>query len=342
MTGQPGEACETVRVVQSSGAENAVPSDSWPGLSDFADLSPANGRISYPGRSQNVQSVRWRLGSDRGRLVSLNFLSPSANAVLFTTTLVLITSPAAAQDMKLVGVVRDFRESHPDFGVATAVAGTGHFAGNLDLALAADGRPVFQGGGIKVAQQWLDTAGQPLAPHLYQTPGAGADIVAPSDMMDGRVGAIRVALEKAGHVNTCILAYSAKYASCFYGPFRDAVGSAENLAGGDKYSYQMDCANSDEALRECALDIEEGADMIMVKPGLPYLDVVRRVKDTFGVPVFVYQVSGEYAMLSAAIENGWLDERAAILESLTCMKRAGANGILTYFASRVAGWLNES
>ncbi len=171
---------------------------------------------------------------------------------------------------------------------------------------------------------------------------AGADIVAPSDMMDGRVGAIRVALEKAGHVNTRILAYSAKYASCFYGPFRDAVGSAENLAGGDKYSYQMDCANSDEALRECALDIEEGADMIMVKPGLPYLDVVRRVKDTFGVPVFVYQVSGEYAMLSAAIENGWLDERAAILESLTCMKRAGANGILTYFASRVAGWLNES
>lgn len=170
---------------------------------------------------------------------------------------------------------------------------------------------------------------------------AGADVVAPSDMMDGRIGAIRDVLEKNGHVNTRILAYSAKYASSFYGPFRDAVGSAKNLAGGNKYSYQMDCANSDEALREVALDLEEGADIVMVKPGMPYLDIVRRVKDEFGAPTFVYQVSGEYAMLMAAAQNGWLNERAVILESLLGFKRAGADAILTYFASRVAKWLKE-
>jgi porphobilinogen synthase len=168
---------------------------------------------------------------------------------------------------------------------------------------------------------------------------AGADVVAPSDMMDGRIGAIRDALEKAGHVHTRILAYSAKYASNFYGPFRDAVGSAASLGKGSKDSYQMDPANSDEALREVALDLEEGADMVMVKPGLPYLDIVRRVKDKFGVPTFVYQVSGEYAMLMAAAKNGWLDERAGIMESLACIKRAGADAILTYFAERAAGWL---
>ncbi len=170
---------------------------------------------------------------------------------------------------------------------------------------------------------------------------AGADIVAPSDMMDGRVGAIRSALEEDGHINTRILAYSAKYASVFYGPFRDAVGSAASLGGGDKYSYQMDPGNSDEALHEVAMDLAEGADMVMVKPGLPYLDVVQRVKSTFGVPTFVYQVSGEYAMLSAAINNGWVDEKASILECLTGIKRAGADGILTYFAKRVAEWMAE-
>ncbi|MDP4597645.1 MAG: porphobilinogen synthase [Pseudomonadales bacterium] len=164
---------------------------------------------------------------------------------------------------------------------------------------------------------------------------AGADVVAPSDMMDGRIGAIRQALERAGHTNTRIMAYSAKYASAYYGPFRDAVGSAANLAGADKYSYQMDPANTDEALQEVALDIEEGADMVMVKPGMPYLDVVRRVKDTFGVPTMVYQVSGEYAMHMAAIQNGWLSEQV-ILESLLGMKRAGADAILTYFAMRAA------
>jgi porphobilinogen synthase len=170
---------------------------------------------------------------------------------------------------------------------------------------------------------------------------SGADIVAPSDMMDGRIGSIREALEVAGHTNTRILAYSAKYASSFYGPFRDAVGSAANLGKGNKYSYQMDPANSNEALREVALDLQEGADMVMVKPGLPYLDIVRRVKDTFGVPTFVYQVSGEYAMLMAAIRNGWLDERAAIMESLLSIRRAGADGVLTYFAKSAARWLKE-
>lgn len=170
---------------------------------------------------------------------------------------------------------------------------------------------------------------------------AGADIVAPSDMMDGRIAAIRTALEDQKYIHTRILAYSAKYASSFYGPFRDAVGSAANLGVGNKYTYQMDPANSDEALREVGLDLEEGADMVMIKPGLPYLDIVRRVKDQFGAPTFVYQVSGEYAMLKAASQNGWLDEKACVLESLLAFKRAGADGILTYYAMNVAEWLKQ-
>ncbi len=170
---------------------------------------------------------------------------------------------------------------------------------------------------------------------------AGADVVAPSDMMDGRIGAIREAFESAGLVHTRILAYAAKYASSFYGPFREAVGSAGQLGAGNKYTYQMDPANTDEALREVALDLAEGADMVMVKPGLPYLDIVRRVKDHFGVPTFVYQVSGEYSMIMAAAGNGWIDERAVALESLLSMKRAGADGILTYFAKRAAEWLSR-
>jgi len=168
---------------------------------------------------------------------------------------------------------------------------------------------------------------------------AGMDVVAPSDMMDGRIGAIREALEQAGHIHTRILAYSAKYASSFYGPFRDAVGSSANLGKGNKHTYQMDVANSDEALREVELDIAEGADMVMVKPGLPYLDVLRRVKDAFGMPTFVYQVSGEYAMLKAATQNGWLDEKAVVLETLTAFKRAGADAILSYYAVDAAKWL---
>jgi porphobilinogen synthase len=171
---------------------------------------------------------------------------------------------------------------------------------------------------------------------------AGADIVAPSDMMDGRIGAIRAALESANYTNTLILAYSAKYASSFYGPFRDAVGSAGNLGGGNKYSYQMDPANSNEALREIALDLQEGADMVMIKPGMPYLDIIRRVKDEFGVPTFAYQVSGEYAMLKAASLNGWLNERQVVLESLLAFKRAGCDGILTYYAKAAAQWLAEN
>jgi len=170
---------------------------------------------------------------------------------------------------------------------------------------------------------------------------AGADVVAPSDMMDGRIGEIRKALEQAGHINTQIMAYSAKYASCYYGPFRDAVGSASNLKGGNKKNYQMDPANSDEAIHEVAMDVNEGADMVMVKPGMPYLDIVRRVKSELEVPTFAYQVSGEYAMHKAAFANGWLKERETVMESLLCFKRAGADGILTYFAKDVAEWLAE-
>ena len=170
---------------------------------------------------------------------------------------------------------------------------------------------------------------------------AGADVVAPSDMMDGRIGRIRQALEADGHINTLILAYAAKYASCYYGPFRDAVGSAANLGGGDKSTYQMAPGNSDEAIREVGLDLEEGADIVMVKPALPYLDIIRRVRETYGVPTFAYQVSGEYAMLKAAAANGWLDERAAVLEALLAIKRAGASAILSYFSIVAARWLKE-
>ena len=168
---------------------------------------------------------------------------------------------------------------------------------------------------------------------------AGADVVAPSDMMDGRIGAVRKALDENGHIHTRILSYAAKYASAYYGPFRDAVGSKGSLGKSNKFNYQMDPANSDEALREVALDLQEGADMIMVKPGLPYLDIVSRAKETFGVPTFVYHVSGEYAMLKAAAAHGWLDEKAAVLEALVCMKRAGADAILTYYALDAAEWI---
>jgi porphobilinogen synthase len=170
---------------------------------------------------------------------------------------------------------------------------------------------------------------------------AGADMVAPSDMMDGRIGRIRSALESDGHIHTMILAYAAKYASSFYGPFRDAVGSAENLGGGDKSTYQMAPSNSDEALREVGLDLDEGADIVMVKPALPYLDIVRRVRETYGVPTFAYQVSGEYAMIKAASQNGWLDERSVALEALLSIKRAGASAILSYYSIAAARWLNE-
>ncbi len=225
--------------------------------------------------------------------------------------------------------VRELKKNFPELGVITDVALDPFTTHGQDGLIDKNGYVLN------------DETTKVLVKQALSHAAAGADVVAPSDMMDGRIGAIRTALEDQGHVNTRILAYSAKYASSFYGPFRDAVGSAKNLGGGNKYSYQMDCANSDEALREVALDLEEGADMVMVKPGMPYLDIVRRVKDTFGAPTFVYQVSGEYAMLMAAARNGWLDERAVILESLLAFKRAGADAILTYFASRVVKWLRQ-
>jgi porphobilinogen synthase len=225
--------------------------------------------------------------------------------------------------------VRALKQAFPDLGVVTDVA--------LDPFTTHGQDGLIDENGYVVNDDTVDVLTQQALSHA----DAGADVVAPSDMMDGRIGAIREALEENGHVNTRILAYSAKYASSFYGPFRDAVGSAGNLGGGNKYTYQMDPANSDEALHEVALDLEEGADMVMVKPGLPYLDIVRRVKDEFGAPTFVYQVSGEYAMLKAAGQNGWLDERSVVMEALTSIKRAGADGILTYHALQAAEWLRS-
>jgi porphobilinogen synthase len=225
--------------------------------------------------------------------------------------------------------VRALKTNYPELGVMTDVA--------LDPFTSHGQDGLMNEEGYIVNDETVEALVKQAVSHA----DAGADIVAPSDMMDGRVGAIREALEAAGHINTRILAYSAKYASSFYGPFRDAVGSAAALAGADKYTYQMDPANTDEAINEVELDLEEGADMVMVKPGLPYLDIVRRVKDVFGVPTFVYQVSGEYAMLKAASLNGWLDEKAVVLEALTGIKRAGADGILTYFALQAAAWIRE-
>ncbi|WP_408021837.1 porphobilinogen synthase [Spirabiliibacterium pneumoniae] len=223
--------------------------------------------------------------------------------------------------------VKALKESCPTLGVLTDVALDPYTTHGQDGIIDDDGYVVN------------DITTEILVKQALSHAKAGADIVAPSDMMDGRIGEIRTALEANGFVNTQIMAYSAKYASCFYGPFRDAVGSSGNLKGGNKKTYQLDPANSDEGLREVALDLQEGADMVMVKPGLPYLDLVYRVKQQFGVPTFAYQVSGEYAMLQAAIDNGWLSEKESILESLLCFKRAGADGILTYYAKRVAQWL---
>ncbi len=220
--------------------------------------------------------------------------------------------------------IKTIKESCPDLGVITDVA--------LDPFTTHGQDGIIDADGYVLNDVTVDTLVKQALSHAR----AGADVVAPSDMMDGRVGAIRTILEESGHVNTRILAYSAKYASAFYGPFRDAVGSAGNLGASSKENYQMDPANSDEALHEVALDLAEGADMIMVKPAMPYLDIIQRVKSEFGVPTFAYQVSGEYAMLCAAFEKGWLDEDKIILEALTGIKRAGADGILTYFAKTAA------
>ncbi|MCP3907829.1 MAG: porphobilinogen synthase [Oceanicoccus sp.] len=220
--------------------------------------------------------------------------------------------------------VKAIKDAVPEIGVITDVA--------LDPFTVHGQDGILDSNGYVLNDRTVETLVKQAVSHAE----AGVDIVAPSDMMDGRIGAVRDALEQTNFVNTKILAYSAKYASSYYGPFRDAVGSAGNLKGADKYSYQMDPANSDEALHECALDLEEGADMIMVKPGMPYLDIVRRVKDELAAPTFVYQVSGEYAMHIAAFQNGWLDKEPVMMESLLAFKRAGADGILTYFAKDVA------
>jgi porphobilinogen synthase len=225
--------------------------------------------------------------------------------------------------------VRAIKDAVPELGVITDVA--------LDPFTTHGQDGLIDASGYVMNDETVEVLVKQELSHAI----AGADVVAPSDMMDGRIGDIRDVLEAEGQIHTRILAYSAKYASSYYGPFRDAVGSAANLGGGNKYTYQQDPANGDEALREVALDLHEGADMVMVKPGMPYLDIVRRVKDQFGVPTFVYQVSGEYAMHMAAAQNGWLDEKAVVTESLLCIKRAGADGILTYFAKRAAQWLND-
>ncbi len=226
--------------------------------------------------------------------------------------------------------VRALKRAHPDLGVITDVA--------LDPFTTHGQDGLIDDTGYVLNDATIEALVKQALSHAK----AGADVVAPSDMMDGRVGAIRKALEGAGHVHTRILAYSAKYASAFYGPFRDAVGSATKLGKGNKYTYQMDPANAAEALRETELDLAEGADMVMVKPALPYLDIIRNVKQRFGAPTFAYQVSGEYAMLKAAAQNGWLDEKHCVIETLTSIKRAGADAILTYFALQAARWLRDA
>jgi porphobilinogen synthase len=242
----------------------------------------------------------------------------------------LDAAAAWAEDGLCQRAVRALKARFPDLGVITDVA--------LDPYTSHGQDGLLDAGGYVMNDETIEVLVKQALSHA----AAGVDIVAPSDMMDGRIGAIRGELEGEGFIHTRIMAYSAKYASAFYGPFRDAVGSSGALGKADKNTYQMDPANSDEALQEVALDLDEGADMVMVKPGMPYLDIVRRVKDEFGVPTFVYQVSGEYAMLRAAFQNGWLDERSCAMEALTGMKRAGADGILTYFALDAARWLREA
>ena len=241
----------------------------------------------------------------------------------------LLAEEAYNPDGLVQRTVKALKDAVPELGIITDVA--------LDPFTTHGQDGIIDESGYVLNDITVETLAKQALSHAE----AGADVVAPSDMMDGRIRATRDVLEQAGFINTRILAYSAKYASSYYGPFRDAVGSAGNLKGADKYSYQMDPANSDEALHECALDLAEGADMIMIKPGMPYLDIVRRVKDELAAPTFVYQVSGEYAMHMAAIQNGWLNENAVMMESLLAFKRAGADGILTYFAKRAAQLMNQ-
>ena len=279
---------------------------------------------SMPGISRKSIDLLLR---DAERCVELSIPALALFPVIATE----LKSPDGAQawnpDGLIPRAVSALKARFPDLGVITDVALDPYTTHGQDGLIDATGYVMNDETVAALTKQALCQA------------EAGVDMVAPSDMMDGRIGAIRKALDEAGKQKIRIMAYSAKYASAFYGPFRDAVQSAGSLGGASKYTYQMDPANSDEALREVWLDLEEGADMVMVKPGLPYLDIVRRVKDTFGTPTAVYQVSGEYAMLKAAVQHGWLDERACVLETLTAFKRAGADAILTYFALAAAGWL---
>jgi porphobilinogen synthase len=290
--------------------------------------------------TQQREAVASMPGVER---LSLDLLLPEAELLLRlgvpAIALFPVTAPEAKSDDARAAydpeglvqrTIRTLKQEFPELGVITDVALDPYTSHGQDGLIDPTGYVMN------------DETVQVLVRQALSHADAGADIVAPSDMMDGRVLALRKALEESGHIHTRILAYSAKYASSFYGPFRDAVGSAGNLGSGNKYSYQMDPANSNEALREVGLDLAEGADMVMIKPGLPYLDIVRRVKDQFAVPTLVYQVSGEYAMLMAAARNGWLDERAVVMESLLAFKRAGADAVLTYFAKQAAQWLRES
>jgi porphobilinogen synthase len=289
--------------------------------------------------AQQRQAVESMPGIER---VSIDLLLEEANEIVGLGIPAIALFPVVGESGKsdnadeawnpeglIQRAVRALKSAQPELGVITDVALDPYTSHGQDGLLDETGY-VTNDATIEV-----------LVKQALSHATAGADVVAPSDMMDGRIGAIREALESSGHLNTLILAYAAKYASSFYGPFRDAVGSADNLAGGNKYTYQMDPGNSNEALHEVALDIDEGADMIMIKPGLPYLDIVRRVSEELQFPTFVYQVSGEYAMLKAAGQNGWIDEKACALEALLSIKRAGANGILTYYAKSAAAWLQE-
>ena len=274
--------------------------------------------------------------------LSLDLLLPVAEDCMQLGIPALALFPVIGSDLKTLGAeealnpdglvprtVAALKARFPDLGIITDIA--------LDPYTSHGQDGLIDASGYVMNDETVAVLARQAVVHAH----AGADIVAPSDMMDGRVAALRAALEGAGHIHTRILAYAAKYASSFYGPFRDAVGSAANLGKGNKTTYQMDPANSDEALREVGMDLQEGADMVMIKPGMPYLDIIRRVKDTYGAPTYAYQVSGEYAMLKAAAQNGWLDERACVLEVLLAFKRAGADGILTYFARDAARYLKS-
>ena len=289
--------------------------------------------------SQRTESIASMPGIER---VSIDLLVKEAEALAKLGIPAIALFPVTPQEAKSLDAkeawnpqglaqraVRAIKDAVPEMGVITDVA--------LDPFTTHGQDGIIDDSGYVLNDVTVEALVRQALSHAE----AGADVVAPSDMMDGRIGEVRAALEQQGHIHTRILAYSAKYASAYYGPFRDAVGSAANLGKADKKTYQMDPANSDEALHEIALDLQEGADMVMVKPGMPYLDIVRRARESFQVPTFVYQVSGEYAMHKAAFQNGWLDEEKVILESLTCIKRAGADGILTYFAKQAAQLLKD-